>query len=273
MSTTTTNYNIVLPEGTDTFNPLVYENDAFTLIDAALKAVDDFAITTATHVLSGSINTLTRSKANRNMIVFIATSDYLASQAFTVDGNTVVFRDADATTPRDGAFKTNQAVVCYLNGSILEMVSTGGLSAAIGSTDISTIGDGTCTGAISVLFTDLRDRTVARTSGSTSGMTYTNQIAELYTQFNAININKQRTSFIIDSDGRYYTMSAYSPTNIEYVSNRLTSTSLVHDCINLYDKTYTRAIQTSTGITFTDSSTSTYSGNFYLYYLNVPYNA
>lgn len=119
MSTTTTNFGITLPEGIDTFNPLTFNNDAFTLIDAQMRTIKNATVGSANHVLSENINTITRSDSNTNTFIFIASSDYGAAQNFYVDGAPVNVRYSDGTLPRNGAYRTNQAVLCNLNGNIL----------------------------------------------------------------------------------------------------------------------------------------------------------
>lgn len=265
MSTTTTNYNIVLPEGNDTFNPLVYENDAFTLLDSALKGVDDSAITTATHVLSGSVNALTRSKANRSLIVFVATADYLASQAFTVDGTAVVFRDADATTPRDGAFKTNQAVVCYLNGSILDMVSAGGVNSIIGSTDISAIGDGSITGAVDTLNTAIAALQSQSLISSTAGDTYYEQLQELLPTAAALSSQDKRHLSLTDSNNNVYNLQSINPIRFSLSYSNTSGTISYLYNINLTAGTVSISQFNSDGtFSITDVSSRTYSGSFTL---------
>lgn len=118
---TTTNFGITLPEGTDTFNPLTFNNDAFTLVDSLLRTTKNATVGTANHLLSEDINTITRADSNTSMFTFIASSDYVASQAVYVDGAPVNVRYSDGSAPGNNAYRTNQAVLCYLNGSILTL--------------------------------------------------------------------------------------------------------------------------------------------------------
>lgn len=121
MSTTTTNFNITLPEGVDTFNPLIFNNDAFTLIDSIMRTIKNATIGSANQVLSEGVNTITRTDANTNAFIFIASSDYETNQTFYVDGVPVNVRYSDGTAPKNGAYRTNHAVLCYLNGNILTL--------------------------------------------------------------------------------------------------------------------------------------------------------
>ena len=118
---TTTNFGITLPEGTDTFNPLTFNNDAFTLVDSLLRTTKNATVGTANQLLSEDINTITRADSNTSMFTFIASSDYVTSQAVYVDGALVNVRYSDGSAPSNNAYRTNQAVLCYLNGSILTL--------------------------------------------------------------------------------------------------------------------------------------------------------
>ena len=124
MSTTTNNFGITLPEGSDTFNPLTFNNDAFTLVDSLLRTIKNATVGTANHSLSDNINTITRVDSNTNMFTFIASSDYATSQATYVDGTSVNVRYSDGSSPGNNAYRTNQAVLCYLNGSILTLFTS-----------------------------------------------------------------------------------------------------------------------------------------------------
>lgn len=124
MSTLTQNFGIVLPEGNDIFNPLTFNNDAFTKVDAQMKKNQDAGLTSATHNLIDGVNQILREIGTCPLFIFTATSDYEASQTFAVDGVTCTFRYADGTAPTDGAFATNQTVLCYLNGTIINLIST-----------------------------------------------------------------------------------------------------------------------------------------------------
>ena len=120
---TTQNFNIVLPEGTDTFAPLTFNNNAFTLIDQIMKQNQDAGITTATAVLENDILTIVRSKPSVKFFAFVASADYASSNVVTVDGVQVSVRLADGTIPRNGAWVTNQLVLCAITGTIMNVIS------------------------------------------------------------------------------------------------------------------------------------------------------
>lgn len=120
---TTQNFNIVLPEGTDTFAPLTFNNNAFTLIDQIMKQNQDAGITTATAVLENDILTIVRSKPSVKFFAFVASADYASSNVVTVDGVQVSVRLADGTIPKNGAWVTNQLVLCALTGTIMNVIS------------------------------------------------------------------------------------------------------------------------------------------------------
>lgn len=123
MSTTTTNFGITLPEGIDTFNPLTFNNDAFTLIDNQMFKNQQRGCTEATHILNEGVHTIVRKLPTTPLLVFIATADYSINDTFDVDGVNCQLRYANGRVPYSDAFKSNQAVLCYLNGSILNLIS------------------------------------------------------------------------------------------------------------------------------------------------------
>lgn len=121
MSTTTTNFGITLPEGADTFNPLIFNNDAFTLIDSIMRTIKNATVGSANQVISEDVNTITRTDSNTSTFIFVASSDYEVTQKFYVDGVPVTVRYSDGSAPKNGAYRTNQAVLCHLNGNILTL--------------------------------------------------------------------------------------------------------------------------------------------------------
>ena len=118
---TTNNFGITLPEGADTFNPLTFNNNAFTLVDSVIRTVKNATVGLANQVLSENVNTIARADSNTNAFIFIASSDYETTQNFFVDDVPVNVRYSDGTAPKNGAYRTNQAVLCYVNGSVLTL--------------------------------------------------------------------------------------------------------------------------------------------------------
>lgn len=136
---TTPNFGIVMPEGTDTFAPLTFDNNAYTLIDSVMKANQDRGITTASCVVSGGIVSLTRAITSCAFFVFTATGDFDPLETVAVDGVIVAVRYADGTVPEAGAWVINQSVLCYLNGTILNVISTRAKGVSAGT--IGSLGD------------------------------------------------------------------------------------------------------------------------------------
>ena len=126
---TTANYALQIPEATDTVNLLTQNYPNFETIDTAMKANKDAAITTATEVKTGTNHAIIRSNTDSSMFRFVATSNMVAGDTFTVDS--VV---CTATTPNGqslgaGAFVINQNVLCCLTGTLLTIYA-GGSSAS-----------------------------------------------------------------------------------------------------------------------------------------------
>ena len=123
----TANYNLNVPEGTDIVNPLVQDNPNWTAIDAAMYANKLRVIGTATEVTTGTVHALTRADADIPMFRFVATSDYNTGDTFTVDGVSVTARIANGTAINHKAYVINSAVVCILDGSILNILNVEGV--------------------------------------------------------------------------------------------------------------------------------------------------
>lgn len=119
----TDHYNLNLPEGTDIVNPLVQDNPNYTAIDNALYANKLRVIGTATELTTGTVHALTRADQDIPVFRFVATSDYIAGDTFTVDGVSVTARIANGETIPSGAYKINSSVLCMLDGTILNIVN------------------------------------------------------------------------------------------------------------------------------------------------------
>lgn len=158
---TTPNFGIVMPEGTDTFAPLTFDNNAYTLIDSVMKANQDRGITTASCVVSGGIVTLTRAITSCAFFVFTATADFDPLETVAVDGVTVSVRYADGTVPEAGAWVINQSVLCYLNGTILNVISTSAKGVSAGTigalSDLETTDKSSIVAAINEVAEDVAD--------------------------------------------------------------------------------------------------------------------
>lgn len=124
----TPNYGMTIPASTDTVNLLTQNYPNFNIIDTALKNVSDSAITVAVETKSGTVHNLVRSDSDRAFIRFTATSDYIAGDTFTVDGNAVTVLTSGGTSIPDRGFVINSNVVGVLVGSVLTLLVGGGLT-------------------------------------------------------------------------------------------------------------------------------------------------
>lgn len=124
----TPNYGMTIPASTDTVNLLTQNYPNFTILDTALKNVSDSAITVAVETKVGTVHNLVRSDGDRAVIRFTATSDYIAGDTFTVDGNAVTVVTPGNTSIPDRGFVINSNVVGVLVGSVLTLLVGGGLT-------------------------------------------------------------------------------------------------------------------------------------------------
>lgn len=125
MATSTTNYSFNIAEGTDTVNLLTQCYPNFTSLDSILKEIDDSDITVASETKSGTVHQLVRSKANRNVIRFTATSNFTLGDTFTVDGSPVTAVTVAGTALQTGDFVINSNVIAILNGALLTVYAGG----------------------------------------------------------------------------------------------------------------------------------------------------
>lgn len=124
--TNTTNYDLIIVEGTDKVNPLTQVNPNFEIIDEEMKKNKDAAISTATELLTGSIHGLQRANGDAAVFRFTATSNYTAGDTFTVDGIQVTALTPTGEALGNGAYIIGSEVLCCLKGTLLTMFLTGG---------------------------------------------------------------------------------------------------------------------------------------------------
>lgn len=118
----TSNYNLAIAEGTDNVNLLTQSYPNFETIDTALKEVSDSAITSAAETKVGTVHNLVRTSPDRTIIKFIATSNFVTGDTFTVDGVAVTAVTTGGTSLKSGAFLINSNVLCILNGLVLTVL-------------------------------------------------------------------------------------------------------------------------------------------------------
>ena len=122
-----TNYELKLYEGSDTFNPLsveVYNNE---IIDGVMHDNELASVGTATEILSGTVHAIIRDKPDTAMFRFVATSDFTFGDSFTVDGIAYTAKMSNGEQMNNDAFVTGANVLCCLEGSELTffVASTG----------------------------------------------------------------------------------------------------------------------------------------------------
>lgn len=86
MSTTTENYNLIIPEGDDLFAPLNVEAPNFRSIDSNMWDNRLAGIQAATELISGSVHAITRDTPDAPMFRYTATGGVNSGDTFTVDG-------------------------------------------------------------------------------------------------------------------------------------------------------------------------------------------
>lgn len=116
---TTTNYGLKLYEGTDLFNPLTVENVNAGDIDTAMKAISDHSVGAATELTTGTVHAITRADADRNVFLFVATSNFTAGDTFTLDGNQVSSLTPDGQQLATGSYVIGSSVLCALHDTLI----------------------------------------------------------------------------------------------------------------------------------------------------------
>ena len=128
---TTANYALQIPEATDTVNLLTQNYPNFETIDTAMKANKDAAITTATEVKTGTNHAILRSNTDASMFRFVATSNMVSGDTFTVDSVVCTATTPDGQSLGAGAFVINQNVLCCLTGTLLTIYAGGSASTEV----------------------------------------------------------------------------------------------------------------------------------------------
>lgn len=132
MATKTTNYEFILPVGSDKFNPLTDQNPNWSKADTVIKKAENQSIAVATEVKSGSVHAITLPDGAGNMFRFVATSKFSAQDTCTVNGTQVSTLMPNGTTLPEGGWVINSNVLCCLTGTVLTVYTTiGGESGSI----------------------------------------------------------------------------------------------------------------------------------------------
>ena len=132
MATKTTNYEFILPVGSDNFNPLTDQNPNWSKADTVIKKAENQSVAVATEIKSGSVHAITIPEGAGNMFRFVATSKFGAQDTCTVNGVQVTALMPNGTTIPEGGWVINSNVLCCLTGKVLTVYTTiGGDSGSI----------------------------------------------------------------------------------------------------------------------------------------------
>ena len=110
----TDNYELKQYEGSDTFNPLQVDVPNMTTIDTVMHNNELNSIPTATHVLSGTVHALVRSKPDSRFFQFVATADFTFGDTVTVDGIAYTAQTTNGQVLNTNAFVEGANVLCCL---------------------------------------------------------------------------------------------------------------------------------------------------------------
>lgn len=120
--TNTTNYNLILAEGTDLVNYLTQTNPNFSNLDSIIKGVSDLTVTPATEVATGTAHAISKNLPDATVIKFTATSNWLTGDTMTLDGNPVTPLKTDGTTLKTGDYIIGSAVLMIQDGTRLTVL-------------------------------------------------------------------------------------------------------------------------------------------------------
>lgn len=124
--TKTTNYDLIVVEGSDKVNLLTQMNPNTEKIDEVMKANENNGIQIATELLSGTVHAITRTVPSASMFKFTAVSNYTAGDTFTVDGMQVTALLTSGEALGTGAYIIGSEVLCSLKDTLLTVYTQGG---------------------------------------------------------------------------------------------------------------------------------------------------
>lgn len=120
--TNTTNYNLLLAEGTDLVNYLTQTNPNFSTLDTVIKGVSDLTVTPATEVTTGTAHAISKTLADATVIKFTATSNWQTGDTMTLDGSPVTPLKTDGTTLKTGDYIIGSTVLMLQDGTRLTVM-------------------------------------------------------------------------------------------------------------------------------------------------------
>lgn len=133
--TYTTNYNLMLVEGTDVVNPLTQLNPNISDIDSQMKSNADATVARATCTKTGTTHAVVTSNSDAAMQRFTATGNWETGDTMTIDGVSVSVYLPDGTAPQTGCFVINSEVIIAINGTRVTLYAAPALSQS--ASDIS----------------------------------------------------------------------------------------------------------------------------------------
>ena len=116
---TTAKYNLNIVEGNDIVNPLIQFNPNFQKIDETMYNNETASVGTATEIKSGSVHVITRVNTDVTTFKFVATSDYVAGETFTLDGEQVTAYTTDGSPLATNAYRIGAVVLVSISGSVM----------------------------------------------------------------------------------------------------------------------------------------------------------
>ena len=116
---TTAKYNLNIVEGNDIVNPLIQFNPNFEKIDETMYKNETAAVGTATEIKSGSVHAITRVNTDVTTFKFVATSDFVAGETFTLDGEQVTAYTTDGSPLATNAYRIGAVVLVSISGSVM----------------------------------------------------------------------------------------------------------------------------------------------------------
>lgn len=100
--------------GSDTFNPLEVDVPNLDIIDSVMHTNELNSIPSATHVLSGTVHAIVRSKPDSRFFSFVASANFTYGDSFTVDGVAFTAKLSNGEQLNTNAFVDGANVLCCL---------------------------------------------------------------------------------------------------------------------------------------------------------------
>lgn len=122
----TTNYDLIVVEGSDKVNLLTQMNPNTEKIDEVMKTNEKSGVQIATELLSGTVHAITRTVPSASMFKFTAVSNYTSGDTFTVDGVQVTALLTSGEALGTGAYIIGSEVLCSLKDTLLTVYTQGG---------------------------------------------------------------------------------------------------------------------------------------------------